>query len=120
VASSKTLPIEIRCGETFWILLSYTDEDDTPIAITNPKLEVRVAADSTADLIYTSEGDTPDITIENPEAHQVRFVFSSDLTKNQTTKSGYWDCYATDSLGASVCLSVGVQPFKQTANVTEL
>jgi len=115
-----TAPINLRCGEDFYIEFSYADAEDHPIVITDPKMEVRSGQDSTSSLLYSSEGSDPKITTTQPATNSVRFAIDGEDTKNEPSVNGFYDVYAMDADGNSVCLSGGVQRFQQTANVTLL
>lgn len=113
--------ITVKCGQDWWQLFSYADADGNPIALTNPKMEIREAADVTSDVLFTSEGTSPTLLITQPLANEVLVTLPSAATKNTGSRRGAWDAYATDPNGAEVCLNgllTGLALL--TGNVTQL
>lgn len=116
---SNTIALALQCGADFWAQFVYTDAAGNPVNITSPKMEVRSGPNSTATVLYTSEGGTPTITFTQPAANSVLFRIPGSATKNQTAVvNGYFDAYATDPNGYVVQLGSG--SFTSTPNVTAL
>lgn len=116
---AAAVALQAQGGADWWAQFVYTDGTGNPVAVTSPKMEVRSGQNSTAAVLYTSEGGTPTITITQPQSNTVLVAIAGSVTKGAATPlMGYWDCYAVDPNGKTVLLGSGT--FVLSPNVTAL
>ena len=96
--------LTVQAGADFWVQFAYADASAIPRALSNPKMEIRTAADSAAMVLFTSEGASPTIALTFPSTGVVVASIAGSVTKNiLNARVGAWDFFATDVSANAVC-----------------
>ena len=117
-ATETSVPIVIRGGADWWIQFAYTAPDGTtPIAVTEPRMEIREGPSSEYERIFSSETDPVTLELTQPQPHIVKAKLASGASANGRRRSGNWDAYATDPDGNTVYLGGGTALIEANVSV---